>query len=197
MLYHELYTDYFVQRLHDSYVVFPATPKGFTVIVRFLDICLPRWLRGIRIHFPTLCWYQIKCGSLQIWVSCSFMRCSYSEQLIQTCLSSMQHAAHTCLDVALKNCWGTRATLKITPEESRWAFFVVVVIASANRPKALSRLKKTPQNLSIGYRPGAKDLTSRAFAKRSKCRCMWMSKLTWPQEVNLHVEPHEGKASES
>lgn len=97
------------------------------------------------------------------------MRCSYSEQLIQTCLSSMQHAAHTCLDVA---------------------------IASANRPKVLSRLKK-PQNLSIGYHPGAKDSTSRAFAKRSKCTCMWMSKLTRPQEVNLHVKPHEGKASES
>ena len=85
--------------------------------------------------FPTLCLCQIKCGSLQIWVSGSFMCCSYSEQLIQPCLSSPQHAAHPCLDGAshTRQCKGKKSQVK----NSTCQYKISVVLASVCKPKVL------------------------------------------------------------
>ncbi len=89
-----------------------------SILILCSSICLPRWLRGI--YFPTLCLCPIKCGSLQIWVSGSFMHWSYSELTIQPCLSSLQHAAHSCLDVALKICQRTHTRQKCHLKNSSW-----------------------------------------------------------------------------
>lgn len=71
---------------------FPVSSCSIKILNSWMR--LPRWLRGI--HFPTRCLCPIKCGSLQIWVSCSFMHCSYSEPWIQTCLSPISPPAACC-----------------------------------------------------------------------------------------------------
>lgn len=116
--------------------------------------------------FLTPCLCQIKYGSLQIWVSGSFMLRSYSELLIQPCLSCLQHTAHSCLDGASQNFQrgGSGATLKIAPASLRWDIFCCVGARSLRAGVICSRYH-TVRNRSVSLR--GRDSTSGAFANWS------------------------------
>lgn len=139
----QLHVDYLLHRQHCSSDIgknreqsaVPAAPSQS--YLGSLDVC-----RGDSgINFPTLCLCRNECGSVHIWVSCSFMHCSYSGYSIQTCLSFLQCAAHSRFDVG--NCAGEHIRGKEGVfKNSIWQATISIFLVLAFPPiKSIGHLK--------------------------------------------------------
>lgn len=164
-------------------------------------ICLLKWLGGAGGSvFPLCVCVKLNMGHCRYGSVVLLCTAAILSTWSKPCLSSPQHAAHSCLDVALKVCrcareGGTRASLKIAPDnDSKQTSFCGFSICSWVQKFDPRSLQTTPK-WSVSFK--AWDLTSWTFANWSKCKCVWMCKLTRGHEVDLHVQPYEGEASVS